>query len=106
MTDAYAYAVTGNDLFGVLDLNTGVFTELGDMGQRIEALGVGPNGVLYGAAYSSDGYAAYHSPTLYSINPAAAASRWNILTVSSDSSARSFPSIGSFFNSSGVTVMM
>jgi hypothetical protein len=27
MTDVFAYAVTGNDLFGVVDLTTGVFTE-------------------------------------------------------------------------------
>ena len=66
--DAFAYAVTGNDLFGVLDLNTGVFTELGDMGQRLVGLGVGPGGVLYGAAYSGGGYGAYHSPNLYSVN--------------------------------------
>ncbi|MGB9390671.1 MAG: hypothetical protein WCB70_11910, partial [Xanthobacteraceae bacterium] len=68
-TDALAYAVTGNDLFGVLDLNTGVFTELGDMGQRLVGLGVGPGGVLYGAAYSGGGYGAYNSPNLYTVNP-------------------------------------
>jgi VCBS repeat-containing protein len=68
-TDALAYAVTGNDLFGVLDLNTGVFTELGDMGQRLVGLGAGSGGVLYGAAYSSGGSGAYNSPNLYTVNP-------------------------------------
>jgi hypothetical protein len=47
----------------VLDLNTGVFTESGDMGQRLSGLGVGPGGVLYGSGYP------YSSPNLYSINP-------------------------------------
>src|SRR6516165_292170 len=61
--DALVYGVTGDNLFGVLDLNTGVFTESGDMGQRISGLGVGPGGVLYGSGYS------YSSPNLYSINP-------------------------------------
>ena len=61
--DALVYGVTGDNLFGVLDLNTGVFTESGDMGQRISGLGVGPGGVLYGSGYP------YSSPNLYSINP-------------------------------------
>jgi hypothetical protein len=54
--------VTGNDLFGVLDLNTGVFTERADMGQRLSGLGVA-GGVLYGSGYP------YNSPNLYSVNP-------------------------------------
>jgi hypothetical protein len=61
--DALVYGVTGDDLFGVLDLNTGVFTERGDMGQRLDGLGVGPGGVLYGSGYP------YNSPALYSVNP-------------------------------------
>lgn len=59
--DALAYGATGGDLFGVLDLNTGVFTELGNMGQRLSGLGVA-GGVLYGSGYP------YTSPNLYSVN--------------------------------------
>jgi hypothetical protein len=46
--DPLAYGVTGNDLFGVLDLKTGIFTQLGNMGQRLSGLGVA-GGVLYGS---------------------------------------------------------
>jgi hypothetical protein len=60
--DSLAYGATGNDLFGVLDLDTGVFTALGDMGQRLTGLGVA-GGALYGSGYP------YSSPTLYSVNP-------------------------------------
>lgn len=60
--NSLAYGVTGNDLFGVLDLNTGVFTQLGNMGLRLNGLGVGPGGGLYG------GGPAYTSPTLFSVN--------------------------------------
>jgi len=44
--------------------------------------------------------------TLQSVNPAAFASLKNILTVSSEYSARSFPTSESFFRTSFVTVMM
>jgi len=42
MADPFAYEITGpgSDLFGVIDLNTGVFTSLGDMGQTLAGLGV------------------------------------------------------------------
>ena len=60
--DSLVYGATGGDLFGVLDLNTGAFTELGNMGQRLTGLGVA-GGVLYGSGYP------YSSPNLYSVNP-------------------------------------
>src|SRR5215472_3647615 len=65
--DSLAYGVTGNDLFGILDLNTGAFTKIGDMGQRLSGLSVGPGGVLYGSGYP------YNSPSFYGINPTSGA---------------------------------
>ncbi len=59
--DPIAYASTGDDQFGVVDLTTGVFTDAGDMGLRLTGLGVGPGAVLYGGGY--------HSGTLYSVDP-------------------------------------
>ena len=61
MADPFAYEITGpgSDLFGVIDLNTGVFTSLGDMGQTLAGLG-SYGGIIYGGAY--------HGNTLYSIN--------------------------------------
>jgi hypothetical protein len=58
--DSLAYATTGDDIFGVVDLNTGVFSPRGDMGLRLSGLGAGPGGVLYGG----DGRG-----TLYTVNP-------------------------------------
>ena len=61
MTHNFAYEVTGpgSDLFGVVDLNTGVFTPIGSMGLTLA--GIGSNGgVIYGGAY--------HGNTLYSVN--------------------------------------
>src|SRR5262249_26562752 len=55
-----AYATTGDDQFGIVDLNTGVFTEVGNMGVRLTGLG-SAGGTLYGGGYGSG--------TLYSINP-------------------------------------
>src|SRR5262249_15418771 len=63
--DAFAYATTGDDQFGVVDLNTGVFSEIGNMGVLLTGLGVGPGGVLYGGGHSSG--------TLYSVNPSTGA---------------------------------
>jgi hypothetical protein len=59
--DDFAYEVTGwsTQLFGIIDLNTGVFTSRGYMGQTLAGLG-SYGGVLYGGAYGSN--------TLYSIN--------------------------------------
>ena len=55
-----AYATTGDNQFGVVDLLTGVFTQKGMMGVRLTGLGeVG--GKLYGGGYASG--------TLYSVNP-------------------------------------
>src|SRR6516165_7679830 len=61
MADPFAYEITGpgSDLFGVIDLNTGVFTSLGDMGQTLASLG-SYGGIIYGGAY--------HGNTLYSVN--------------------------------------
>ena len=81
--DVLAYGATGNDLFGVLDLNTGVFTELGDMGQRLTGLGVA-GGVLYGTGYP------YSSPNLFTVNPANGA-----LTLVSNSFSAGFYDFGS-----------
>ena len=41
MADTFAYEITGpgSDLFGVIDLNTGVFTSRGNMGQTLVGLG-------------------------------------------------------------------
>jgi hypothetical protein len=55
-----AYATTGDDQFGVVDLVTGVFTQRGIMGVRLTGLGE-VNGKLYGGGYVSN--------TLYSVNP-------------------------------------
>jgi YVTN family beta-propeller protein len=57
--DNFAYEVTGNDLFGIVDLNTGVFTSVGSTGLRLVGLG-SYGGIIYGAA---DG-----GSTLYSVN--------------------------------------
>jgi hypothetical protein len=57
--DTLAYATTGDDIFGVVDLNTGVFSPRGNMGLRLTGLGFGPGGVLYGGVAN----------TLYSVNP-------------------------------------
>jgi hypothetical protein len=59
-----AYATTGDNQFGVVDLLTGVFTQKGKMGVRLTGLGeVG--GKLYGGGYASG--------TLYSVNPSTGA---------------------------------
>ena len=61
MADVFAYEITGpgSDLFGVIDLNTGVFTSLGDTGQTLAGLG-SYGGVIYGAPD--------HGNTLYTVN--------------------------------------
>jgi hypothetical protein len=61
MADIFAYEATGpgSDLFGVIDLTTGVFTSVGAMGQTLAKLG-SYGGVIYGGAY--------HGNTLYSVN--------------------------------------
>lgn len=57
--DSIAYMATGSDNFGTLDLKTGVYTQLGNMGLLLSGLGaVGGN--LYGGAY--------HTSTLYQVN--------------------------------------
>jgi hypothetical protein len=55
-----AYATTGDNQFGVVDLMTGVFTQRGIMAVRLTGLGE-INGKLYGGGYASG--------TLYSVNP-------------------------------------
>ena len=62
--DPLAYATTGDNQFGVVDLNTGVFTVKGKMGMLLTGLGeVG--GKLYGGGYASG--------TLYGVNPSTGA---------------------------------
>jgi hypothetical protein len=65
MADNIAYEATGSNDFGTVDLNTGVYTEIGNMGLRLSGLGVA-NGVIYGGGY-------YGSSTLYSVNPTSGA---------------------------------
>jgi hypothetical protein len=84
-----AYAITGNDQFGVVDLNTGVFTDLGDMGQRLTGLAVGPGGVLYGSGYNN-GSGPYNDPDFYTINPTTGA-----LTLVGSSFSAGFYDLGS-----------
>jgi hypothetical protein len=59
MADNFAYEVTGNGLFGVIDLNTGVFTSFGSTGLTLAGLG-SYGGVIYGAPD--------HGNTLYTVN--------------------------------------
>lgn len=56
-----AYDELGNDDFGTINLTTAAFTETGDMGQLLSAIGVGPAGLLYGGVFEGT--------TLYQINP-------------------------------------
>ena len=59
MADNFAYEATGNDLFGIVDLNTGVFTSVGSTGQTLAGLG-SYGGIIYGAVQGDN--------TLYSVN--------------------------------------
>ncbi len=59
-----AYEATGSNNFGTVDLNTGVYTQIGNMGLTLSGLGVA-NGALYGGGY--------YSSTLYSVNPTSGA---------------------------------
>jgi hypothetical protein len=54
-----AYITTVSDQFGAIDLNTGVFTQLGNMDHLLSGLGV-VSGNVYGAAEGGD--------TLYRVN--------------------------------------
>jgi hypothetical protein len=57
--DNFAYEATGSNSFGVVDLNTGVFTPHGDMGRTLAGLG-SYGGTIYGGSY--------HGNTLYSVD--------------------------------------
>ena len=59
--DALAYIVTQTDQFGTIDLNTGVFTGIGNMGQQLSGLGVS-GGNLFGGVSDTG--------NLYQVNPA------------------------------------
>jgi len=59
--DTVAYMVTNTKQFGIIDLTTGVFTQLGTNGVLLSGLGVA-GGNLYAGAYNGD--------TLYEVNPA------------------------------------
>jgi hypothetical protein len=61
--DSTAYMAGGNGDFGILDLNTGAFTQLGNSGQTLAGLAT-VNGTLYGASYGGT------TGTLYSVNAA------------------------------------
>jgi hypothetical protein len=62
--DSLAYLVTGSSQFGTVDLNTGVFTQLGSTGLLLSGLGVA-GGNMYGGVESGS--------TLYRVNPATGA---------------------------------
>lgn len=59
--DSYAYMAGGDGEFGIVDLNSGVFSQYGNMGQTLGGLAAA-NGSLYGATYGTA------SSTLYLIN--------------------------------------
>jgi len=58
--DSVAYLYTVSQQFGTLDLNTGVFTNLGNSDILLSGLGVGPGGNLYGGRD--------HGSVLYQVN--------------------------------------
>lgn len=62
--DSIAYMATGSDQFGTIDLNTGVFTQLGNSGLVLSGLGVA-GGNLYGGGNVDN--------TLFRVNPATGA---------------------------------
>lgn len=59
--DSFAYEATGSDNFGRIDLTSGVYTQIGFMGQLLSGLGQS-GGALYGGLYNSN--------ILYSVNSA------------------------------------
>jgi hypothetical protein len=61
MADNIAYEATGSDNFGTVNLNTGVYTQIGNMGQLLSGLGVA-NGAIYGGVEGGS--------TLYRVNTA------------------------------------
>ena len=62
--DNLAYEVTGSGDLGIVDLNTGVYTEVGNMGGVLSGLGE-VNDVIYGGANGG--------AMLYSVNPTSGA---------------------------------
>jgi hypothetical protein len=59
--DLYAYMVAKNFDFGVVDLDTGVFTLCGNSGAQLAGLGVGPGGTIYAGTFQTS--------TVSSVNP-------------------------------------
>jgi hypothetical protein len=59
--DNYAYASDQPGDFGTMDLNTGVFTDIGNMGENLTGM-ADVGGTLYGGLY--------HGGSLYTVNPA------------------------------------
>lgn len=57
--DSIAYMATGSDNFGTIDLNTGVYTQIGNMGQLLAGLGAAGSN-LYGGVN--------HGSSLYQVN--------------------------------------
>jgi hypothetical protein len=61
--DNIAYAGAANGVYGAIDLNTGVFTSLGNLGQTPSGMAVA-NGSLFVASYHTA------NGTLFTVNPA------------------------------------
>ena len=59
--DSYAYMASPTADFGIVDLDTGVFTLCGDTGLILAGLGLGADGTIYTAASDGFGY--------YSVDP-------------------------------------
>ena len=59
--DDFAYDFTGSNQWGTIDLNTGVFTQLGNTGTLLAGIGT-LNGNYYGGQWGGS--------TLYQVNPA------------------------------------
>jgi hypothetical protein len=73
--DSYAYMASPTADFGIVDLDTGVFTLCGNSGLILAGLGLGADGTIYTAASDGFGY--------YSVDP-----RNGKLTSAGDTSAR------------------
>jgi hypothetical protein len=65
--DSTAYITETNGNFGTVDLNTGVFTLLGNSGETLDGLGVA-NGVLYSASCNACTGGSTSAGNLYSVN--------------------------------------
>ena len=90
----YATADNGStDLFGMLNLSTGQFTQVASSSTIIGGLTVGGNGTLYGVALNG---------ALYTISPTGVDTRYGTTTLSSSSGAIGLAYAGSGFLADGV----